>query len=363
MNGDPHLHTFDRLNAGKRDIIFRNPKGTDTYWIVKSSRIEMIGKYGCNAWMRSLTVRGAFLQGHELIFTEDGKVTWDGDPINFRAGPEVTVALQSGLVEITMQSDPLEAWERNGGGNRHLAPHVNTPKGFLVTLPLNVFMRVHHRGHGCGPLLDLRLMMHPESDQSGQCGNFNGDPHDDTMDMMNGQAVGGRLLSTAGASIPAERASEEDICSATSRAEATSLCRAVCGKSQEGAVAAAFLEDCIYDVCMVGPEMAVWDCAMGWHTQNALDSEKARPVGAGCCKPQKFASGEHHLSNRTREECAHECASNGACTAFAISGCSSASDEVCGGACHLYAVDRSVEVVSGECFEPSNNGNTVCYAM
>merc|ERR1712190_354253 len=203
-------------------------------------------------------------------------------------------------------------------------------------------------------------MMHPEPDQSGQCGNFDGNPHDDTKAMLEGQAVGARLLSMARASSPAERSSEEVICSETSRATATSLCRAVCGKSVEGADAAAFLEDCIYDVCMVGPEAAALDCAMGWHVQNALDSEKARFVGTGCCKPREFVSEEANLPNRTREECASACAADGACTAFAISGCSSASDdsdEVCGGACHLYAVDRSVKVASGECHEPSLNGN------
>merc|ERR1712050_562645 len=60
-----------------------------------------------------------------------------------------------------------------------------------VTLPFGVAMTVNsahwltRRSN-----LDVLLTMHPEPEgQSGQCGNFNGDPDDDTMEMMEDMRV------------------------------------------------------------------------------------------------------------------------------------------------------------------------------
>merc|ERR1712187_547580 len=86
-------------------------------------------------------------------------------------------------------------------------------------------------------------------------------------------------------------------------------------------------------------------------------------VGAGCCKPWDMILQTTSLSRHTFGECAAECASNDACNAFAISGCSSSSDEVCGGACHQYQVNSPEELFGGACFDASLNGNTFCYTV
>jgi len=41
-------------------------------------------------------------------------------------------------------------------------------------------------------------------------------------------------------------------------ANATAVCTAYCGESS------GFLEDCIYDVCRAGPQVAVSDCLIAW---------------------------------------------------------------------------------------------------
>merc|ERR1712066_634647 len=157
-------------------------------------------------------------------------------------------------------------------------------RSYDVTLPLGVEMTVNtvhwldRRGN-----LDLLLTMHPEPEgQSGHCGNFNGDPNDDTLDMM--RSMGSESPSEAlGAEHPAEEAGwASEAC-----AEAAAMCTALCG-GREGGLAAGFTEDCIFDVCRAGPAVAVSDCLMAWQTRVVTTSvlpPTTKLVGPGCCRP------------------------------------------------------------------------------
>merc|ERR1712050_103157 len=84
-------------------------------------------------------------------------------------------------------------------------------------------------------------------------------------------------------------------------------------------------------------------------------------VGPGCCRP---VVGDYInlVQNSTRNGCAMECASN-TCNAFAISGCSSSSDQTCGGACHLYLIDQHQEKTTDACTHSALDGNTFCYSV
>merc|ERR1712050_662443 len=140
----------------------------------------------------SLNVSGSFLQGHTLIFKGgqfgDAEVSWDG--VDILQGDMREISL--GLVRLKRRDAPVKAWQR--------LEATNTPvnawsagvliRSYDVTLPLGVEMTVNtvhwldRRGN-----LDLLLTMHPEPEgQSGHCGNFNGDPNDDTLDMMRSMA-------------------------------------------------------------------------------------------------------------------------------------------------------------------------------
>merc|ERR1711972_682369 len=123
-------------------------------------------------------------------------------------------------------------------------------RSYDVTLPLGVEMTVNtvhwldRRSN-----LDLLLTMHPEPEgQSGHCGNFNGDPNDDTLDMMRGMRID---------SPSEEHLAEEAGCSAEAHANATAVCTALCG-GQEGGPAAAFTEACIFDVCRHVFKVLLW---------------------------------------------------------------------------------------------------------
>merc|ERR1712187_740870 len=72
-------------------------------------------------------------------------------------------------------------------------------------------------------------------------------------------------------------------------------------------------------------------------------------VGQGCCRP--FTEILDARRDMTRTECMEVCMSRQACNAFAISGCSSSSDENCGGACHIYELDSAEEAHVQKCSE------------
>merc|ERR1712050_650726 len=50
------------------------------------------------------------------------------------------------------------------------------------------------------------------------------------------------------------------------RANATTVCNALCGGQDGGALAATFTQDCVYDVCHGGRDAAISDCLMAWQT-------------------------------------------------------------------------------------------------
>lgn len=327
--------------------------------------------------MTSLSVSGPFLQGHTLSFqtgsSQKEEVAWDGVPI--LQGHELDVALVSGLVRARKHNSPVVAWERLSG--IRVAGHLRrrmryASRSYVVTLPLGVEMTVNIAlsGH---KFIDLVLTMHKEPDgQRGHCGNFNGDPNDDramlwpSNEAMRSQVRRLDAASPQGAA-PAEATEDPvaDVCTVEARANATAVCTALCGDGGgEGALAASFVKGCVYDVCQGGEELAVFDCLVAWQTQLAIASALPATttlVGAGCCKPWREIIA--NTLNLTRKECAVECASHSECNAFAISGCSSSSDETCGGQCHLYDMNSLEEAVAGACYESAINGNTFCYTV
>jgi len=230
-------------------------------------------------------------------------------------------------------------------------------------LPLGVEMTVNIAVHGGSKFIDLVLTMYQEPDgQSGLCGNFNGDPVDDThgIDMFTAaeaEELGAPFLPEAACKSPA------------ALANATAICAALCGGGRGDELAASFAMGCAYDVCRGGPEFALQNCLVSWQTHAALAPAAIAPaisaattlLGAGCCKPWRTIV--ESTPNLTRSECAIQCLSNAECDAFAISGCSGSSDETCGGQCHLYLMSPQEKAYSGACYDDALNGNTFCYTV
>merc|ERR1711933_370142 len=92
----------------------------------------------------------------------------------------------------------------------------------------------------------------------------------------------------------------------------------------------------------------------------------ARLIGAGCCRHFKAILNATH-DPLTRTDCQNKCLDHPACHAFAVSGCSSSSDELCGAGCHIYQLDQEEMAFTHAC--PESNGfvgitnSTFCYAL
>merc|ERR1711920_269108 len=365
MWGDPHIRTFDDLSMTFSE--------SGTYSIVRSSRISIQGQYEridfsdtqrAGGWMTSLNVSGSFLQGHTLSFkaghgaAAEGGVFWDD--VAILQGLEHEVSLESDLVLATRQDDPVRSWQRLEQTDAQV--NAQSPgrliRSYDVALPLSVMLTVNTVDWTQRNNLDMLLMMYPEPEgQSGHCGNFNGETGDEW------------IPTTTSSTQPAqETAAEDSGCTIEARANATAVCTEMCGDAQEGDLAASFLEACIYDVCRAGPEVALSDCLMAWQTKvatGAATSQATRLVGQGCCRSATTLVERSRTAEQdvTLIECAKECASEEGCIAFAISGCSSSSDAICGGPCHLYLRKNDLELTTDSCNAGALDGNTFCYAL
>merc|ERR1711972_1088649 len=97
-------------------------------------------------------------------------------------------------------------------------------------------------------------------------------------------------------------------------------------------------------------------------------------IGRGCCRrlPKGIVNGWKKgiimsWTDHTWNQCMQSCAENASCAAFAVSGCSSSSDRICGGGCHLYEMSTSEDITSSMCYETNGfagiTDTTFCYAM
>merc|ERR1712187_904612 len=74
-------------------------------------------------------------------------------------------------------------------------------------------------------------------------------------------------------------------------------------------------------------------------------------IGRGCCRrlEKGIVNGRKKgiimsWKGHTWNQCMRSCAENASCAAFAVSGCSSSSDRICGGGCHLYEIPTSEDI-------------------
>merc|ERR1711920_843505 len=81
-------------------------------------------------------------------------------------------------------------------------------------------------------------------------------------------------------------------------------------------------------------------------------------IGQGCCRPLKkgIVNGWKEgilmsWRDHTWNQCRQSCAEHASCAAFAVSGCSSSSDRICGGGCHLYETSTAEEITPSMCYE------------
>jgi len=184
--GDPHIVGFDKgttklLSLFGPQTTFLQP---GDFWLVKSKHVHIQGRYQNNmkskgSIMMYLAVGGPFLQGHRLIIgpTIKGAVNW----FTGKEKEEIVSSIPSHfglkhLIRANATNVPLIAAK-----NMTVLEHTEeTMPGVIVDLPLNVNLIVNRFPRA----LSVRITMPRLPDQDGQCGNFNGNPNDDTAELI-----------------------------------------------------------------------------------------------------------------------------------------------------------------------------------
>jgi len=176
--GDPHLVTFD----GARPSFY----GDGEYWIVNSGPVQIQGRYMGTKYTYGLAatqkvvVAGTFLNGHKIEVEPverayGGRILVDGQPVLAEFG--ILKVCEGATITYDGQGELPDK-----------AASLWTSRIVHMELPMGISFTVYRWGN----YLDLKLEMTPvPGGQDGSCGNFNGDPADDTTAAI--LARGGRV--------------------------------------------------------------------------------------------------------------------------------------------------------------------------
>jgi len=182
---DPHVSGFDNSATGPISFIGnymktfdRQPVDVNVYesgefWLVKNHRIHIQGRYQPSAEfgkdksaIGAIAIGGAFIDNKKLIIEpKNGKVTYNG---------EVVAENSDFIGEFVRIKTYFDAVQEDG----------SAPAGVDIELPSQVRLRVkRYNTH-----LDAKITM-PKmiGAVDGQCGNFNGDAADDTVEHVKGR--------------------------------------------------------------------------------------------------------------------------------------------------------------------------------
>jgi len=259
--GDPHVGIFDRgVAQGKGLAPIIDAFGTGDFWLVRSSLVQIQGRYGQTPWtppgqsaLLAVAAGGPFLWNHTLVVEpmgHGGRITWDGQEILQQLPSEFFV---KGFVNVSFY----------GGDERRLIDkdQANFPLRIVAAhLPENIFLTVNRWARHLDAVI---AMSQQPGGQDGACGNFNGDPLDDTKELIQ-QRIGAPVLAeellfpspALATSAPARELKLQD-CEAKVLDRARQLCIAN-DATAEGDV----LEACMFDVCFAGEQYALEDAVV-----------------------------------------------------------------------------------------------------
>jgi hypothetical protein len=247
--GDPHVTTFDGSHASFYSA--------GEYWIVRSDKVWMQGRYAPTAVtnglsvMKEIAIGGPFLQGADgtknVLRISALAASWNG-----------ALIISSFPDQFTNQDPPVQVVTDNSGQvlqkNRAGKPmhvvHVRLP--LFITVQLNRWTEP-----GEGDYLNARIVMSMQPNQDGHCGNFNGNPTDDTRPLIRsrigttGVAPGELLFRTK---TPVREPNRPDLndCPTEKAEHARGACAA---RSKNGMAS----KECMIDVCFGGDKFAEHD--------------------------------------------------------------------------------------------------------
>jgi hypothetical protein len=240
--GDPHVQTFDGQHASFYSV--------GEYWIVKSSTVQIQGRYlptpvtNGLAVNKEIIIGGPFLQDHKLRISALG-ASYDGTPI-ITGFPDSWENANPSIKVTTDSSGELLQQGRAGK-----AMHV-----VHVSLPLGVELQINRWNEpGEGDYLNTKITMSAQPNQDGHCGNFNGNPADDTRPMIRSR-IGttgvppGELLFPE-PKTPVAPANRPDLNNCPP--DQTEHAKTVCERKSHNGIAS---KECMIDVCFGGDTFA-----------------------------------------------------------------------------------------------------------
>jgi len=259
--GDPHVVTFDGGLTGQGKGNAAAMLSSGDFWLVKGARIRIQGRYLGNGGsrgpssLRAVAVSGDFLKNHTFVIQPmDGKVMWDGEEVlsDFPSVFELPGLLVANFGAADSSID------RNLAG-------VLPIKTLRAQLPLGVRLTVNRWPRHMDAMIS---MAQQPGGQDGHCGNYDGDPEDDTAEGIRRRPAGepvtgeqslflvgpGRLPaipaapggSTGAGQPPAGCSDEQKAAAAASCGQELERARVASGTEEERA---AFIADCVFDMC------------------------------------------------------------------------------------------------------------------
>jgi len=174
--GDPHVKTFDGSHASFYS--------QGEYWLVRSNTVWIQARYGPTpvtnglSVVKEVAIGGPFLQSSNgqknILRVTATTATFNLQPIiqNF---PDQWSNKDPDIEVVTDSSG--EVLQQGRQGKQMHVVHVKLPQ--YVELQIN---RWNEPGEG--DYLNIKITMYVEPGQDGHCGNFNGDPNDDTRPLI-----------------------------------------------------------------------------------------------------------------------------------------------------------------------------------
>eukprot|EP00403_Amphidinium_massartii_P027038 CAMPEP_0178389482 /NCGR_PEP_ID=MMETSP0689_2-20121128/10141_1 /TAXON_ID=160604 /ORGANISM="Amphidinium massartii, Strain CS-259" /LENGTH=615 /DNA_ID=CAMNT_0020009937 /DNA_START=65 /DNA_END=1912 /DNA_ORIENTATION=+ len=142
-------------------------------WLVKSKDVYIQGRFGLanggkNSFLKAVAIGGSFLKGNTLVLgTNQGISLWNNHPILMNMNTSFKTSFHGETVAAHFHANV-----------QHIDRPERTTTGVEVSLPSGIQLVLNRFDTWLG----LRVHMSPrEGGQDGECGNFNGNPHDDGL--------------------------------------------------------------------------------------------------------------------------------------------------------------------------------------
>jgi hypothetical protein len=221
---------------------------------VKSDTVFMQGRYlptpvtNGLAVMKEVAIGGLFLEGKggkkNVLRISALRATWNDTPI--LGGFPDQWSSEDPAIQINTDSSGVLMQSSRAGKNMHVV-HVK--------LPLNIELQINRWNEpGEGDYINMQVRMSAQPNQDGHCGNFNGNPADDTRPMIRSR-IGTTGVDPADllfhTKTPVAPANRPDLNNCPT--DMTEVAKTECTKQSKTGIPS---KECMIDVCFGGKHFA-----------------------------------------------------------------------------------------------------------